>query len=151
MFLFREANLLDDWKLDDWFALFTGDAEYQVPTTNTPKDASPDVTLFYIADDHTRLRERVVRLSKKTAHAESPRSKTRHLVGNVLIDGQDSDQLSVSAAFIVYRFKDGVSDVYVGSYRYRLVVVDGGLRIRLKKSVLDMDGLRPQGRISFLL
>ena len=32
-FLFREAELLDDWLLDDWVALFTEDGRYIVPTT----------------------------------------------------------------------------------------------------------------------
>lgn len=151
VYLFREAALLDDWKIEEWFKLYTEDARYLVPTTNSAKDASPDDTLFYIADDHTRLRERVVRLTKKMAHAEYPKSKTRHLVSNVLIEGCNGDEVDVSAAFIVYRFKDGGSDMFVGTYRYTLLAEHGTLKIRQKKSLLDMDGLRPQGRISILL
>jgi len=32
-FLVREAALLDEWRLDDWLALFTEDARYLVPAT----------------------------------------------------------------------------------------------------------------------
>ena len=104
-----------------------------------------------MADDRARLRERVVRLSKKSAHVEWPRSRTRHMVSNVLVDERSGDELRVSAAFAVHRFKNGAADVYVGSYRYRLAVVDGRLRIREKRSMLDMDALRPHGRVSILL
>jgi len=32
-FLYREAALLDDWRLDDWLELFTEDCRYAVPAT----------------------------------------------------------------------------------------------------------------------
>ena len=150
-FLYREAAMLDAWKLDEWLALFTDDAVYHVPTIGTPADTGPENTLFYIADDRVRLRERVLRLQKKGAHVEWPHSRTRHLVTNVLIDGRSGDELRVSAAFAVHRFKNSAADVYVGSYRYRLALRTEGLRIREKRSMLDMDALRPHGRISILL
>ena len=150
-FLYREAALLDRWQLEEWLSLFTDDAVYHVPTIGTAPDTTPDNTLFYVADDRVRLRERVVRLSKKSAHVEWPRSRTRHMVSNVLIDERAGDELKVSAAFAVHRFKNGAADIYVGSYRYRLAVVDGRLKIREKRSMLDMDALRPHGRVSILL
>ena len=54
-FLFNEAALLDDWKLEEWLALFTDDARYLVPATDLPKDAPPEGNLFYIADDYFRI------------------------------------------------------------------------------------------------
>lgn len=150
-FLFLEAELLDDWRLQEWLGLFTDDAHYYVPSTDLPPDAAPDNNLFYIADDRFRLGERVARLTKRTAHAEFPHSKTRHLYSNVRIRGRTADELDVRAAFATYRTKDGNTDLYIGSSRYRLVPTDGGLKIREKRCQLDMDGLRPQGRISIIL
>jgi p-cumate 2,3-dioxygenase subunit beta len=150
-FLYREAALLDRWQLTEWLALFTDDAVYQVPTTDLPPDASPDTSLFFIADDRFHLGERVARLGKRGAHAEFPHSRTRHMVTNVLIDERIGNDLIVQAAFAVHRFKSGIADSYVGSYRYRLVVTDNGLKIREKRCTLDTDVLRPQGRISILL
>ena len=150
-FLYREAQMLDRWQLEEWLALFTDDAIYHVPTVGTAPEVGPENTLFYIADDRVRLRERVIRLQKKGAHVEWPRSRTRHLVTNVLIDERAVDELLVSAAFAVYRYKNTAADVYVGSYRYRLAITANGLRIREKRAMLDMDALRPHGRISILL
>jgi p-cumate 2,3-dioxygenase beta subunit len=149
--LYKEAALLDDWKLEEWLALYTDDAEYQVPSTDLPKGASPEGNLFYIADDAFRLRERVTRLMKKTAFSEQPRSKTRHVVSNVRIEERGAEGARVSAAFITYRSKSGVTDTYVGSSEYTLVRSPQGLRIRRKRCTLDLESLRPQGRISIIL
>lgn len=149
--LYLEADLLDAWKLKDWLKLYTEDAEYEVPSADLPGDADPATSLFYIADDRFRLEERVVRLNKKTMWSEYPRSKTRHLVTNVRLLGSDNDELRVRAAFAVYRTKWGNTDIYVGSYEYLLRETGEGLRIRKKRSILELDSLRPQGRVSILL
>ncbi|MCY4395526.1 MAG: aromatic-ring-hydroxylating dioxygenase subunit beta [Rhodospirillaceae bacterium] len=150
-FVFAEAEFLDDWDLEAWLDLFADDAVYNVPSTDLDKSAKAADNLFYIADDRTRLEERVTRLKKKTAHAEFPRSKTRHLVSNVRIRKIDDESATVTAAFATFRSKDGVTDTYIGSTRYKLVRPNGALKIAEKWCFLDMEGLRPQGRISILL
>jgi p-cumate 2,3-dioxygenase beta subunit len=149
-FLFAEAELLDEWRLSEWLALFTADAVYQVPSTDLGDEAQPDTSLFYIADDHERLRERITRLLKRGAHAEQPRSKTCHLLSNIRVAAQD-EGYHVRAAFVVYRTKGGVQDIYVGRIRYLLQSNGDSFMIREKRCSLAMDGLRPQGRISIIL
>lgn len=150
--LYLEAELLDDWKLKEWLELYTEDATYYVPSTDLPVGADPDKSLFYIADDRLRMNERVIRLMKKSAHSEFPRSRTRHLVSNVrLKEGDAEDEMRVSAAFITYRSKGGNTDAYFGSLHYRLCRVDGQLRIREKLCRLDLEALRPHGRVSIIL
>ena len=150
-FLFAEAELLDEWRLPEWLELFTEDAIYYVPSTDVPADSSPDRNLFYVADDRFRLSERVKRLMKRTAHAEFPHSRTRHLVSNVRIRNRTDNEIEVGASFITYRTKDGVTDTYFGSNRYRLVAENGRLRIKEKRCLLDSEGLRTQGRVSIIL
>lgn len=149
--LYQEAALLDAWKLDDWLALYTDDACYYVPSADLPADADPGHSLFYIADDRVRLEQRVVRLMKKSAHSEYPRSRTRHLVSNVRVEGGEGGEGTASAAFVTFRSKNGVTDTFMGSLHYRLRRVDGALRIREKRCVLDLENLRPQGRVSIIL
>ena len=62
-FLFEEATLLDEWRLDDWCELFTEDARYVVPTTDLP-EGDPERDLVFIDDDIFRLRARVKRLNQ---------------------------------------------------------------------------------------
>ena len=150
-FLYAEADLLDTWQLDKWLALFTDDGEYLIPAADLPADASPDTSLFYIADDRFRLGERVGRLLKKTAHSEYPRSRTRHFVTQVRLGEQDGDTLAVTCNFQCFRTKDGRTDSYWGRIYYRLVLGGEGIRIRSKRCVLDLEGLTAQGRITVIL
>lgn len=149
--LFEEADLLDQWRLQDWLALYTADAAYLVPSTDLPAGADPARSLFYIADDRMRLEQRVARLLKKSAHAEYPRSRTRHLVSNVRVGAASDGVTAVSAAFVTFRTKNAVTDTFMGRLLYRLCRVDGNLRIREKRCELDLDGLRPHGRVSIIL
>ena len=150
-FLYVEAELLDTWKLKEWLELFTEDASYFVPSTDLPRDASADDSLFYIADDAVRLPERIIRLMKKTAHSEWPRSHTRHLVSNVRILEDGPDGVIAAAAFATWRMKNGNTDIYIGSSRYHFRRTDAGLRIAEKRVFLDMESLRPHGRVSIIL
>ena len=150
-FLYAEAEALDTWRLNDWLAMYAEDCVYQVPSTDLKDDAEPDDNLFYIADDHARLSERVVRLMKRGAHAEQPRSKTSHAVTNVRVERQDDGDIAVRAQFVVHRAKGGHMDAFVGHSRYVLTPHGESFLIRQKRCALDMDGLRPQGRISIIL
>jgi len=149
--LYLEADLLDRWKLEEWYGLYTEDAHYNVPPSDVDGDtADPDTALFYIIDDRVRMRERVTRLSKIGAHSEHPRSKVRHLVSNVRVE-RDGDLIRARSSFVVWRSKDITSDAYVGHYLHELVERDGRLMIAKKTVVLDMEALRPHGRISIIL
>ncbi|WP_421838755.1 aromatic-ring-hydroxylating dioxygenase subunit beta [Novosphingobium sp.] len=149
--LFLEADLLDQWRLDEWLALYTRDAHYLVPPSDIDGDtADPDIALFYIADDHVRMRERVVRLKKVGAHSEHPRSKVRHLVSNVRA-WREGDMIHARSSFVVWRSKDVTSDAFVGHYLHHIVEQDGTLKIARKTCVLDMEALRPHARISIIL
>ena len=99
-YLYDEVALLDEWRLDEWFALFAEGATYHVPTAGAPTDADPAKSLFYIADDYIRLRERIERLKKKDAHVEYPRSSLRHMIsrglGYIVVETQVSLKASAS-------------------------------------------------------
>ena len=149
--LWKEADLIDKWQLDEWLELFTDDAHYYVPPSDVDGDtADPDKSLFYIMDDRQRLGERVVRLGKVGAHSEWPRSKVRHMISNVRAEEKDGI-IHARSSFAVWRSKDINSDVFVGHYMHELIEQDGELKIHKKTAVLDMEALRPHARISIIL
>jgi p-cumate 2,3-dioxygenase beta subunit len=149
-FLYDEAALLDEWRLDEWLALLTEDATYEVPSTDTP-DGDPRTTLSLIADDKTRIRSRVAQLLGKSAWAENPPSRTRRMISNVRVLQADGEAIHVTANFVVYRLRFEQMDSYVGLYAYTLVQRDGRLKIRARKAILDLEALRPHGKVSFIL
>lgn len=148
-FLYLEAELLDEWKVEEWFALFAEGATYEVPPTGTD-EADPATSLFYIADDYVRLRERVVRLTKKEAHSEFPRSQQRHMISNVRITGLNDGIADVSSNFVTYRAKRGVVDTYYGKHLHRIDCKADPFRIMSKRSILGMDMLYP-GKLTIII
>ena len=52
---------------------------------------------------------------------------------------------------MVFRSRMEVTNIYPGHAEYLLVQGGDGLRIRSKKAVLDVDALRPHGKISIIL
>lgn len=149
-FLYEEAALLDEWRLEEWLELLTEDASYYVPSTDMP-DGDHKSALFIVADDIVRIRSRVKQLSGRFAHAEHPHSRTRRLISNVRIRGVEGDTIRVTANFAVYRMRLEQLDVYVGRYEHVLVWKDGKLKIRERRAILDLDSLRPQGKVSIIL
>ena len=148
-FLFKEAELLDDWRLDDWVALFTEDGRYVVPTTDLP-EGDPQRDLVFIDDDITRLRARAVRLNSRHAHREYPWSRTRRFVSNVRVAETGDGELSVTANVMVYRFRSGEGAPYVGSVHYTLRRDNGELKIAYRRAVLDLEALSWHGAVSII-
>ncbi len=90
-FLYREASLLDERRLDEWLALCTDDIHYWMPIrrTTTAKEIDNEFTkpggMAFFDDDKQTLGLRVQRLQVGRAWAEDPPSRTRHTVSNVRI------------------------------------------------------------------
>ena len=149
-FLFNEAALLDAWQLDEWLALFSDDARYLVPSTDTP-DGDPRQVLSLIDDDLARLRGRVERLNSRHAHREFPWSRTRRLITNVRVTQVVASEIHATASFLVYRIRAGHVDPLIGHYEYVLRRVENELKIAYRKAVLDLEALRPHGTVSIIL
>lgn len=149
-FLYAEAALLDRWQLDDWLKLFTEDCIYVVPTTDLP-EGDPRKDMVFIDDNLIRLEGRVRKLKSRGAHREVPRSRIRHVVTNVrIVDVVDGDAV-VESSFIIYRFKNGNIEPFVGFYRHRLTRQGDRIMIRERRATLDNENLRGQGAVSIIL
>jgi p-cumate 2,3-dioxygenase beta subunit len=150
-FLFAEAALLDEWRLDEWLRLLTPDARYEVPSTDRP-DGRPDTALMLVSDSHDMVVARVKRLNSRKAHREFPWSRTRRIVGNVrVLDVHPDGDLEVTANFAVYRTRRGATHCYVGRYLHRLSPVPDGFRIAFRRAELDQETLDEHGTLSIIL
>ena len=150
-FLYREAELLDDWDLDAWLELFAEDGRYIVPSTETPK-AEPGTALALMDDNMVRLRARVRRLQSGRAPREYPLSRTRRFISNVRVTSYEGDEVHVTANFLVYRLRHDEALPFIGRYLYRLVPdAEHGFLIKLRRAELDLEALRPHGTVSIIL
>src|SRR5215208_3907960 len=125
-FLYHEAALLDDWKLNEWEKLLADDAAYYVPP-NDQLESDHRSTLFIVADDRERIRQRVIRINDPNCHAEYPKSRTRRMISNV-------------------RIRE-----YVGGYRYILRKAGDSFRIKERRVLIDAHELGSLGSVSFIL
>lgn len=150
-FLYTEADLLDNWMLHEWLEMFSERGHYLVPSTDRP-DGDPNQDLFLIQDDRFLLEQRVTALLTRSAHAEYPHSRTRRLVTNVSASPRESGEVDVTANFAVFRIRNSRTDTYVGQYRHVLEPGEPvGFRFVERKAILDLDALRPLGKISIVL
>ncbi|MBB35096.1 MAG: aromatic-ring-hydroxylating dioxygenase subunit beta [Hirschia sp.] len=151
--LFQEAEFLDSWQLMEWAEMYTEDSFYEVtsPACSDPYTADARNTLFLISDRIDRIRGRAKRLLKKTAHAEYPHSKTRHMVSNVRVVEADGDTTKVRANFAVFRTKEDNSTIYMGEAFITLLETPDGVKIQHKRCVLDINSLYNQGRLTIIL
>jgi 3-phenylpropionate/cinnamic acid dioxygenase small subunit len=101
-FLYREALLLDEYRYEEWLALFTEDTEYIVPLREQVQGDVAPAGHPIIKDDKLMLMARVKKDATGMSHVEIPRSMTTHLVSNVLIDaGPKPGELTVHSTFLV--------------------------------------------------
>ena len=150
-FLYHEASLLDEWRLDEWEALLADDAAYYVPP-NDNLEGDHRSTLFIIADDRERIRQRVIRINDPNCHAEYPKSRTRRMISNVRIVSVEGDLVTVSANFVCYRFRryERIRE-YVGGYRFVLRQSGDSFRIKERRVLIDAHELGTLGSVSFIL
>jgi len=143
-FLYREATLLDQGRLYEWLDLFTEDTRYWMPVRETIQgqedelNSEEDLAVALFDDDKEFLIMRVKRLDTGLAHAEQPRSRTRHLITNVQAQSDESGELVVHSNLLVFQGRLEHSDhTFFGRREDRLRHVDGQWKIAERKIFLD--------------
>ncbi|WP_329410309.1 aromatic-ring-hydroxylating dioxygenase subunit beta [Nocardia vinacea] len=150
-FLYRDADLLDQWRLHEWLDYFDPAGQYLIPSTDLP-EGDPSTDLFLVQDDRFLLEQRVNSLLTRAAHAEYPHSRTRRMLSNIQVHLRTDGGLDVTANFAVFRMRSGALDTYIGQYRHHLIRHERlGYRFLVRKAVLDLDTLRPHGKVSVIL
>ncbi len=132
-FLFLEARLLDERRFDDWMALFTDDAVYWVPARPGQESPFEELSIYY--EDRALMNVRIRRLLHPETHAQSPPSRTRHLVANVVIDddGAGNDGLEARSSLVMFEYRDDRQLVFAADCRHRLRRHEDGFRIASKR------------------
>jgi p-cumate 2,3-dioxygenase beta subunit len=149
-FLYREAELLDAWQMEDWLTLYAENASYVIPSTSS--DPNYVGALPLISDDRERLAGRVRRLMSRQAHANNPHPRTRHTLSNIRVQ-EEKDRFWVRANFIIYSMRNRETNVLMGEYHYALLRTgQAEFLIEQKRAVLDMETLEPAGgKINFVI
>ena len=133
-FIYHEARLLDERRWDEWLALFTEDGRYWVPLQGGAQ--ADDGAHNSIADENRLLLSlRIERLKNPRAHSQHPASHCQHVLQQPALErGEPRAGLyELRTPFVYTEARGAECVVLTGCYRHRLVSVEGGLRIRLKR------------------
>jgi benzoate/toluate 1,2-dioxygenase beta subunit len=136
-FLFLEARLLDERRLEEWAQLFTEDGIYWAPTD--PAAASPDSAVSLFFDDRRSMDARIKRLRHPEAHVAIPHSNTTHMLGNIEAEPCAGGILA-RAVFHVAEYRHTAPRWYAGRAEYTLVPHGDAFRIAMKKVTLVNSG-----------
>jgi len=132
-FVYAEARLLDEQRFDDWLALFSDDGYYWMPLTPGQQDPRLETSLLY--EDKLLLRIRTERLGGKRTYSQQPRSRCHHLLQQPSVEYRDGKggRYTLRTAFHYVQTRLDTQTLYAGWARHELKVLDGALRIQLKR------------------
>ena len=143
-FYIHEAWLLDERRFREWLDLFTEDVFYFMPRRLNVHRHEADLELTAVGDlaifedDKTYLTMRVERLETGMAWGEDPPSRTRHLVGNLVVEQRADGEVWAKTAFILYRSHHETEENVFAGYREDILrSSDGSWKIARRTIVLD--------------
>ena len=109
-FLFREARLLDERKLDEWLDCLAEDLYYYMPIRRNIKFgdwdlefSDPESEISYFDEGKDILEGRVRQINTGVHWAEEPVSRFEHVITNVEIVGDEGGLVKANSKFFVYQ------------------------------------------------
>ncbi len=146
-FLYRQAELLDEKRWEDFIALFAADGLYWMPASPEQTTGEGVPSIFY--EDRNLMTVRMKRVTHPHAWSQSPMWGTSHLVSNVAIERENprTGELTVRSRFHMMEFRRDASRHFAGTYRHQLVPANGGYRIKLQR----VDMVNGQGPYDYVL
>jgi len=147
-FVYREARLQDEYRYEDWEALWTDDAIYWVPANGDEIDPEQQMSIIY--DNRSRIGVRVRQLLSGRRHTQEPRSRLRHMVTNVEITGREGSEISVGCNVMVFESNLRGETIWAARTNYVLRLNGAGLRMA-RKTVNLVNNDKPLYTLSFLI
>lgn len=115
----REARLLDQWRHDEWLAMFAAECAYWVP--GTPARGDPRREIAFAFHDRRQLEDRVFRLASGYAWSQVPRSRTVRMVSNVEVFDTDRPEIVMTRSnFLIAEHRGGDTRTLAGWNAHRL-------------------------------
>ena len=146
-FLYRQSEILDGRRWNEWLALFTEDGHYWMPVTEDQETGDGVPNIFY--EDLNLMKVRVGRVTHPRAHSQYPPNRMSHVVSNVVIESEDtaSGEVVVRSKFYAAEFRNDILRNFAGSYRHRLQKTKDGFQIQLQR----VDLVNAEGPFEYVL
>jgi 3-phenylpropionate/cinnamic acid dioxygenase small subunit len=141
----REALYLDEWRWDEWLALFTEDCEFWMPAWRNEAELTADpeseLSHFYYGS-RSGLADRLLRLRSGRSAASTPLPRTTHMLSNIrLTEPSDDEAIHLRSSWVchVYFPRTKQSHPFFGRSQHELRRVGNSWLIARKKIVLQND------------
>ncbi len=117
-FLYREARLLDERRLDEWLDLLAEELHYWMPMRRNIKFGdwdleftSAETEINWFDEGKDVLAGRIRQINTGIHWPEEPVSRFEHIVTNVEVVGVEGDEIRVNSKFFCYqnRLQDEVN------------------------------------------
>ena len=147
-FLYHEAQLMDEMRFAEWFALWLEGGTYKVPIDHDDDGSRLHVAI--INDDYVRLQQRIDRLQSGSVLAvEDARGAMRRIVSNVEV-AETADGLTVESNFLLGIARTSEQQFWMGRSIHQLKPEGDAFRIAHKK-VLLINSARETPLLQFLI
>jgi 3-phenylpropionate/cinnamic acid dioxygenase small subunit len=153
-FLYREAELLDERRYEEWLALLADDIRYWMPMRRNVKfgEGEREFTregqdIAWFDEGKDTLTRRVRQIQTGIHWAEEPQSRIAHLVSNVqVVEASPSlaepQEVAVKCRFLIYRNRvETETDLLVGKREDTLRRVGHDWQVARRKIILDQNVL----------
>ena len=156
-FLFREAELLDERRFEDWLALLADDIHYFAPLVRNRRFGDwdseytrEDADLNWFDEGKFELEQRVKQIMTGQHWCEEPISRTTHMVSNLQVEEEPDDLIRVRCRFIVSRNRNESDvDLWVGKREDRLRRSADSFQIASRRIFLDQNVLAAKNLTTF--
>ncbi len=143
-FVYEEARLIDEKRLDEWYELFADDGIYWMPLTCGQPDGINHTSLFH--EDKLLLKIRIERLKNPRSFSQHSPSHCMHVLQQPRIESCDAAQgLYVLRTPFLYCEAQADQQILLAGVSFlHLVHADSRLKIRLKKvELVNCDAALP--------
>ena len=131
-FLYRQAEILDEKRWDDWLDLFAEDGHYWMPVTEDQEDGEGVPNIFW--EDLNMMKMRIRRNHHPQAHSQAPENRLCHVVSNVIVESEDPNgDVVVRSRFHCAEYLRYDIRSFTGRYRHVLRKTADGYRIALQR------------------
>jgi 3-phenylpropionate/cinnamic acid dioxygenase small subunit len=130
-FLYRQADLLDSKRWQEWIDLFADDGVYWMPPDASYKTWEGMPAIF--AEDKNLMNVRMKRVLHPDAWSQRPLWETNHVVSNIIIEKELKNEIVVRSRFHMMELRRDDVRHFAGAYMHHLTKTKHGYSIKLQR------------------